>query len=1016
MNKKWSLVIVKAHIYNDEAEVASSSEELVSVHAPVLLGLRMPLNARSGYNYFLHVEGRLDGELLFVNKSELVFQQKAVSVIIQLDRPDYRHETYVRFRCIAVYPDLTPYTGTMDVFIIGPKGIIFRRWENRQTTMGVVSLEYELNDAPPAGRWRVRANVIGHDTDKLFDVYEFYQWKYEVNVSMPHYFLTTAPGISGVVVANYTTGRAVFGRCRVIAKVKEAEATRRMIQSYPTVERYYEDFTGVVDFFFPMSELIQLSGRSTLDRMEIYVEAQVEDPYFGDLSNGSFITSLYDPSIRLKFLGKQPKAFKPKAPYTTYVAVSQQDGTQLPLSRIRNAYVRFTVEMNGGSSASNQSFVPIGPNSIAAFTFTPDPFTQFIAITATFVEADYEDPNTRVVERAVRYNSPSYSYIYVTSSTVQPQVGDYMIFTVKVSQPVDVVYYHIVSSSRIIFTDVLAMNNKQKTFDVGLTRDMAPSAHIVAYYIRYDGEIVADSYNFHVNASSVQNKVNMTINKRKDFTGDTIEILAYASPQSFVGFAALDESIVRLYNGGNIITELMLYDELYSFDSYANTSHQQTWNSEWGYPSERVFFPSNSYAYDATSTFAYSGLILFTDLPVYDTLVQYDSLCDASLGLAACLDGRTCFNRSEHACDGVCQCSLDCADESNCEEPVEFFRPLSERFFPKIERLYQLAWLWQDKISLPDGRVQFTADVNKDIANYEVNAFAISHMSGLGLLQQPQRISTTRQFWIRVEMSNEARLGEQMGIRVDAFNFQQQRIEALIVLLPSSDYRFVNVEPDGIVSSYEPKATTGQHQVLVIIQPGTSRRIHIPVLFIRAGMIEVKLEAISGANRDDFTTLVQVQYEGVTNVYHTPYLLSLVNTPRLISEFEIVTNETFILPLQQTWSYVPGSVVGQVFINGDLCGPFFLEGYEAKPNADVYLKVQTQAYNLKNNRNAIFAHSELVNIVDFVLFRRSWRVPLRHNALRSHLHATRSRCARLHPGRPSHDHRASQLRTAPNLC
>ena len=77
------------------------------------------------------------------------------------------------------------------------------------------------------------------------------------------------------------------------------------------------------------------------------------------------------------------------------------------------------------------------------------------------------------------------------------------------------------------------MHNKQKTFDVGLTREMAPSAHIVAYYVRYDGELVADSYNFHVNASSVQNKVNMTINKRKDFTGNTIEILAYASPQSF---------------------------------------------------------------------------------------------------------------------------------------------------------------------------------------------------------------------------------------------------------------------------------------------------------------------------------------------------------------------------------------------------------------------------------------------------------------------------------------------------
>ena len=165
-----------------------------------------------------------------------------------------------------------------------------------------------------------------------------------------------------------------------------------------------------------------------------------------------------------------------------------------------------------------------------------------------------------------------------------------IILLIKVSQPVDFVHYHIVSSSRIIFSDTLTMTNKQKTFDVGITREMAPSAHIVAYYVRYDGEIVADSYNFHVDASSVSNDVNMTINRRKDFTGDTIEILAYAAPQSFVGFAAVERSIAKLYDGGNLITNLMLYDELYSFDSSANHSFSQTWNQELGFAAGMCFF------------------------------------------------------------------------------------------------------------------------------------------------------------------------------------------------------------------------------------------------------------------------------------------------------------------------------------------------------------------------------------------------------------------------------------------
>jgi hypothetical protein len=53
----------------------------------------MPNNIRQGH-YRLRVEGKLQtGELKFSNESQIVFQQKAVSIMIQLERPDYRHES-----------------------------------------------------------------------------------------------------------------------------------------------------------------------------------------------------------------------------------------------------------------------------------------------------------------------------------------------------------------------------------------------------------------------------------------------------------------------------------------------------------------------------------------------------------------------------------------------------------------------------------------------------------------------------------------------------------------------------------------------------------------------------------------------------------------------------------------------------------------------------------------------------------------------------------------------------------
>lgn len=49
------------------------------------------------------------------------------------------------------------------------------------------------------------------------------------------------------------------------------------------------------------------------------------------------------------------------------------------------------------------------------------------------------------------------------------------------------------------------MASKQKTFSVGLTRNMAPQSRIVAYTV-VNGEIISDSINFFVNGS-LQNPV-----------------------------------------------------------------------------------------------------------------------------------------------------------------------------------------------------------------------------------------------------------------------------------------------------------------------------------------------------------------------------------------------------------------------------------------------------------------------------------------------------------------------------
>ncbi|XP_015596122.1 CD109 antigen isoform X2 [Cephus cinctus] len=839
--------------------------------------------------------------------------------------------------------------------MLDPHRRIMRRWLSRQSNLGTVSLSYQLSDQPVFGEWVIQIIAQGQIEEKTFLVEEYYQTRFEVNVTMPAFFFETDQYIHGIVMANYTSGAPVRGNLTLKASFRPINKAHTTSVQNEIFDRYfnfdeqypswfkrpnlYEDtipvlrfFNGTYKFKYSMTELMQFVP--SLDGMEMTVTATVGERFLDEIIVGYSTARIFNSTIKIRFFGESPQVFKPAMPFELHLVASFHDDSPLRSLQLETARmeVRADIEShtNGRRTIENQFVISSSDNN-AVWSMKFDLRKQLhldeggqhaqqilndissMRIYAYLLDGEGNRAQTELLLLA--HESPSQKHIKVSTSTEKPKVGEYIILHVQTNFYIDTFNYIIMSKGTILLTGQDSMQHNIRTLAIPLSPEMAPVATAVVYYVGRYGEVIADTLTFSVNGIS-RNNFTVFINNKKARTGEKVEVAIYGEPGAYVALSGIDRAFYTM-QAGNELTYSNVITKMAYFGEQTNGTHLHNWLHHDGDPDEVVYFPSSTFGIDANRTFEFVGLVVFTDAIIY----RRPEICNRTQGYGECLSGR-CY-RLEKQCDGVPDCE-DGTDESHCIQgnatDLLYFRKWR---FNRIQRQYDNVWLWKDINIGPHGRQIFNIEVPRRPVHWMITAFSMSPSVGFGMLPKALEYIAVLPFFINVEMPNRSRQGEQIGIRVSVFNYMRYNIEATVALAGSKDYKFVHVEDNGIVQSYRPRTSFGEHQFFIWIPAQDASIVYLPIVPVRLGDIKVHVYATTLIGRDEVTRTVHVEADGLPQYRHESILLDLSNRANVFQYMHVNLTGTPIIPYDEERYYIYGSNKATISVVGDVVGPIF---------------------------------------------------------------------------------------------
>ncbi|XP_014601165.1 PREDICTED: CD109 antigen-like isoform X2 [Polistes canadensis] len=823
--------------------------------------VRLEIGDTSPGHYTLFARG-LTG-IQFANSTEIQYVHKSYSVFIQTDRAIYKPGNKVMFRCLILDSRLRPsLTRQVDIHITDGANNHIKQWQRPQITRGVFSSELELSMSPVLGTWKIVVNVNDQMFEKKFEVAEYVLPKFEVTIDAPKHSTFKESKITATVRAKYTYGKPVKG-----------EAT---ITAFPNI------FSGVIQPIFqqPVRKIVPIDGKVTVDfniitelrltdenERPIRIEATVEEELTGRRQNVSVEITLHKHKYTMELI-KTSEYYKPGLKYTAFIKLAYHDGA--PVQDTKNpVLIAYGYTYNQSAFSNVTRF--LDKNGMIQLDFYPPIAKDDISVPLN-IEAQYLNLH-EWFSSTNQAMSRSNQYIQAILKTENPTVNHDVEIEVNSTTPLKYLSYEVLGRGDILDAGSVYVQDKHSIkFKFLATYVMAPTAHVIVYYIRDDGEVIADALDVELEGA-LQNYVDIKISPEEEVEpGKDVSLMISSKPNSYVGLLGVDQRSFLLKSGNDISYE-KVEKELKSYDTIEESPYSD-------FDLYRSFWRPGSGT--ANDVFRETGAAILTNGYLFEYLLPI-------------------YYRASMAALDVAVPALPSAPSA---ASVQFNQDIFSTKKVTVRKNFPETWLWEAVDAGIKGETEFRRPVPDSITSWVVSAFSLSDVHGLGLINEPRKLKVFRPFFISMDLPYSVIRGEIVAIQIVVFNYFNKNVVADVLLENAGQFEFAEISNE----VHDTPKLELYRKKKVEIKANTGSSVSFMIIPRELGYITIKATAHSPLAGDSVEHKLLVKSEGETQYANKAIFIDLR------SEKSMQTNITIEMPknIVQDSEHIVISAVGDI--------------------------------------------------------------------------------------------------------